>query len=292
MALQIKNIDLSKIRVYENQKKDPTQFSQTFRIKYVNEKDQLVPFYIQTPKMVTPFGISHNEKWLQKDSDRKKWTIMLALDPKDEKVTEFRKKWKEIETQILKIFMDEFADKFLDDIEADDDTTKFAIIRSKLYSSIKKFKKKEGAGDLVYPDNFQATVPWKISPTKKELNDPDKVFNEEDNVPQSSVNIYDKNIQLSSYTNVVPKSKVITIIHLNGISLVTNRLSFSVKLNQLQYFPPDFSPTLSGFHIKNDEESENSENEDGSSVEVNNNNSGGEEDSCGGSCGELDNNID
>lgn len=252
MALQLNNIDINRIEVFENKKKDPSQLSQTFRIKYRNDNNQLIPFYIQTPKMYVPFGISSNEKYRKTENDRVKWNLLLSFKDEDTntKINQFRTIWKNIEDQVLKIFMEKFSD-FMELPDADP-AVKFAVLKSQLYSSIKKTKQKEG--HPTYADNFSCLIPWDA----------------ENNCPQKDVGFYDKHQNIREYTDVVPRSNVITIIHLNGISLVSGRLSFSVKLNQLQFFPPEVtSNTLKGFQIQVDEESELEDNEDGSSVEIN-----------------------
>ncbi len=272
-------IEINRIKVHLNKNLRDNDTSVSFRIKYSypfkstksvkkrdsegnaikNEKDEYeyetvevvqdeeIPFQVQAPKMYSRYGVSNNETSPHRNpNDPLKWSVMASLNGDNQKVKEFKSKWKKIENHVLKQIVKNgwyellSSSTFEDDDDEDDVTPELreklkkqkertdpdALIKQKVrdlkqkyYSQIKTNKGKNDGkeySNFKIPISFKNGVPNNVA------------FWTNDSPPQPA-----------SYKDVTEHSNVICIFHYNTLLAPNDKmLCNSVKLKQLQFFPP------------------------------------------------------
>ena len=242
ITLKPKEIDVSSITLHENKIKNPkTSNVKTYSLKYDGAGLEII-----TPKMVAPFGIGNNSA-LNKDSSNVKWSIQLSFKGEDDdtdegrKIKELKTKLLEIQDKIKKIYLKNWAD--INDPIPDGSKHDERTMSMKFRSCIKESKSKTG---VKYPDNIRITIPW----------------NKDANCPRDEVEFFNSKKELKEYTDVIPYSKVRSIIRITGISFTQLGVNFSLKLVQLKFYAPEIYKPVKGLRIQDDSESDNEDNDE------------------------------
>jgi hypothetical protein len=213
-------------------------------VRYLDENENEVTFFMQVPKMTTPFGAGRPP-----NMEDAKFSVEVTLadnNPAQERFHEFLKKF------------DEYA------IEQAIANCKEWFGRPKLSREIaeefyvpmvKIPKDKNGEPTTEYPPRFKVQLPYY---------DGDgygfKLFNSE----QERI-VMEKDMDPTEITNLITgRSQVVALLRCKGMWYNSNRFGISWALVQMQVFPPE---GITGFAIMDNEFDEEDDVNDGEEME-------------------------
>lgn len=246
-----KNIDTNKIVV---QKKNHPDKKVSFRI-YIKEGDDLIPLLIQTPEMVTPFGVNNNGNFISDGDPAKfRWTLNLSFKGIEEnnRLKVFKQKMEEIENEITRQFLEDgHADKYVPTKRKGGHDTDSILDR---YNSYIKTSE-------MYPSNILVKIPWD---SKNSITAENPLGN-----PREDINFYNENKELIDCKDIKKFSKVTSVINLNRIYISVTKDSWSIPIDMAQAQvkkPVTVTNHLPCFSIIKDADSETDDDEEEESV--------------------------
>ncbi len=216
----------------------------SFRI-YIKNGEDLTPLLIQTPEMVSPFGVNNNSRFVPDgDATKYKWSMNLSFKGIEEsnELKVFKQKMEDIEDKIASEFLTKgYADKFM---PMKNGKTHTMETLKEGYGSFIKISEK-------YPSNISVKIPWNYD----SVCDSNPLGN-----PREDVNFYDENRTVMNFKDVLKFSKVVSIININRIYISSSKRDWGIPVDMAQAQvkkPVSITNKLSTFQIVKDADSDN-----------------------------------
>jgi hypothetical protein len=219
----VNNFDVNRISFSDLKDRDGKK---TVFINYQKENGEVVPLYLQTPKMYAPFGASAPPAKF----DTKKWGLSMSFKSTDstEELTKFEKLVGDIDTYI-KNHGKKMAASYFPELDPADLDVTFKSSYNRLL--------KPGKVGTDYPCTIAPKVNVTEDPTTKE-----QTFH---------TKVYDTSKNLMKFSSVTKGTNVIGILRINSLYFAgKTNWGVTLSLPQLLVFP---NKKLDGFQIQVDD---------------------------------------